>query len=109
MEAGSGMLYPLQAVDGLVHRLGGAALRQALAAAAPQSGGVRCDVGAAVITAAVAALTEFDLIAHTPTPFWPDTACQQAEWASQLGGCRGVRTGTGAGLARQGATVLATG
>lgn len=81
------MLYPTQVVDGVVHRLGGAALRQALAAAAPESGGVRCDVGAAVVTPAVGALTEFDLIAHTPPPFWPDRAWQQAEWALQLGGC----------------------
>jgi O-acetyl-ADP-ribose deacetylase (regulator of RNase III) len=87
MEAGSGMLYPTQAVDGVVHRLGGAALRQALADAAPELGGVRCDVGAAVITPAVGALTEFDLIAHTPPPFWPGIASQHAEWATQLGGC----------------------
>ena len=89
MEAGAGMLYSKQVVDGVVHRHGGAALRDALAAAAPEQGRTRCAVGAAVVTPATGGLREFDLIVHTPTPFWPRLIGDQdmSEWASQLRAC----------------------
>jgi len=90
MEAGSGMLYPTQVVDGVVHRLGGKALRDALARARPAAGTSRCAVGDAVVTAAAGALAEFDLIAHTPTPFWPrEDATGEAgrAWLTQLQSC----------------------
>ena len=85
MEAGEGMLYPSQVVDGVVSTLGGAALRHALAA-----GGSACAVGEAVVTPAVGRLTDsFDVIAHTPPPFWPRSsdARVRTAWEGALRRC----------------------
>ena len=78
LDAGPNMLYPAQAVDGLVHQYGGRALKDALAAfpvleerrdAEP----VRCRTGSAVLTPSPPSLP-FDVLAHTPPPFWPPSA-----------------------------------
>ena len=90
MEAGDGLLYPAQAVDGVVHALGGAELRRRLnelpshKIMAPPAGGdskhrtlveeVRCAEGNAVVvtTAGCCELERmFDMICHTVPPFWP--------------------------------------
>ena len=87
MDAGQNMLYPAQTVDGLVHQHGGRRLRELLAEAAPvlelrshDDDHVRCRVGDAVLTAAPPTLP-YDVIAHTPPPFWGD-----AEWEDRLTG-----------------------
>jgi O-acetyl-ADP-ribose deacetylase (regulator of RNase III) len=69
MDAGDNMLYPMQVVDGLTHMHAGAALRVALSATKRNSLGQRCSVGRAVLTQSFE-LKHFDVIAHTPTPFW---------------------------------------
>ena len=84
LDAGPGMLYPTQAVDGMVHQIGGRELLDELKAAAPLlregtgrddgddgDGGqpARLCEGGAVLTAGCGKL-EFDLIAHTVPPFW---------------------------------------
>ena len=78
MDAGSNMLYPAQAVDGLVHRYGGRQLRESLRRlpvleARPNGEHVRCRVGDVVATAAPEPLP-FDTILHAPPPFWPQAA-----------------------------------
>jgi O-acetyl-ADP-ribose deacetylase (regulator of RNase III) len=69
MDAGGNMLYPMQVVDGLTHMHAGAALRTALLATKSNRLGQRCSVGRAVLTQSFE-LKHFDVIAHTPTPFW---------------------------------------
>jgi hypothetical protein len=84
MDAGDGMLYPAQVVDGLVHQLGGRALREQLQAVRaervwgqpPDVGRrdeagqlIRCPEGSAVVTSGAGSLG-FELIAHTAPPFW---------------------------------------
>ena len=93
MEAGEGMVYPAQAVDGLVHQYGGHALRAALGRAPviearPNGEHVRCAVGEAVLTPSPPSLP-FDVIAHTPPPFWPSTPddAQLALHDAQLTSC----------------------
>ena len=93
MDAGENMLYPTQVVDGLVHQHGGQALRTALAQAPvieerPNGEHVRCRVGEAVLTPSPPTLP-FDVIAHTPPPFWPSTpdADQLALHDAQLTSC----------------------
>ena len=95
MDAGSRMLYPAQVVDGLVHQHGGRALRDALVAAAPvleevaNGEHVRCRVGDAILTAAPPSLP-FDVILHTPPPFFPSDSQQPSsvkDWESQLASC----------------------
>ena len=72
MEAGPGMLYPAQVVDGRVTALGGRALAKQLAAI----GG--CPVGEAVLTDATEGLGNFfKYIIHTPPPFCETTSDQQ--------------------------------
>lgn len=106
MDAGSGMLYPAQVVDGLVHQHGGSALRDALRSAAPileerpNGDHLRCRIGDAVLTAAPQTLP-FDVIAHTPPPFYhlqenkhaAAKLCVANRWESQLVSCyvSGVR------------------
>ena len=88
MEAGSSMLYPSQAVDGLTHLHAGPELRVALATTQRNARGQRCAVGCAVVTPAFK-LKHFDLIAHTPTPFWctPTDQIAHAQWREQLISC----------------------
>ena len=100
LDAGSGMLYPAQCVDGQVHAQGGSALRKALDAAAGPSTmltdaagqPVRCNEGNAVVTATGHGRLPFDLIAHAVPPFWPtptstDGVADDGEWARLLGSC----------------------
>ena len=90
LDAGEGMLYPAQVVDGLVHAHAGSKLKQALAVPTANADGVRCGVGAAFITPAFE-LVNFDVISHAPTPFWPADASSDftpfLEWAKQLSAC----------------------
>lgn len=80
MEAGSGMLYPTQCVDGRVHAEGGAELRAACVALPVQElpsrdfrSGVRCPVGSAALTPATGRLTEsYRFVLHTVAPFRSD-------------------------------------
>jgi len=89
MDAGPGMFYATQSVDGIVSMLGGAVLREKCSAlpvneneelhggggvATGGTGFVRCPVGAAVVTDAVGTdgLTEhYDAIIHAVPPLWP--------------------------------------
>lgn len=84
------MLYPAQVVDGLVHAQAGGQLRMALGAVEEGEGGVRCQVGAALATPAFA-LPNFDVVSHTPPPFWPTTGQDDFEaflkWAEALASC----------------------
>ena len=52
IDAGEGMLYPAQVVDGLVHAHAGSRLRSALTEVQAGEGGVRCAVGGALATPA---------------------------------------------------------
>ena len=63
IDAGEGMLYPAQVVDGLVHAHAGGRLRAALAEVEAGEGGVRCAVGGALATPAFE-LAAFDIVAH---------------------------------------------
>ena len=73
MEAGSGMLYPTQCVDGRVHQEGGPALRAACAVVPEQAAGVRCPVGTAVLTQATGRLASvYRFVLHTVAPFRSD-------------------------------------
>ena len=88
LDAGENMLYPSQSVDGVTHMHAGTGLRQALGAL-PARGGERCAVGAAVLTEPFRLAERFDVIAHTPTPFWPsERGCEDlAQWRRQLRSC----------------------
>jgi len=97
MSVGTGMLYPVSTVDGLVHQRGGAALRcaiqmQRLAHHYYQTGtsssydcsSAICPVGRAVPTTAAGDLSEqYHQIVHTTPPFYehhqqdPETALAQ--------------------------------
>ena len=99
------ILYPQQAVDGLVHLQGGDELRAALRRAAPvleahDSGDhLRCRVGEAVLTSGVDGTGSkgpsglpFDAIVHTVPPFWPrgddlKEPAARAQWADALRSC----------------------
>ena len=73
---GSGIIYPPQAVDGLVTELGGPELR-----AACEAHGA-CEAGSAVVTAAFGELLVcYQHIVHTVAPFYGSP-----EWAAQLRG-----------------------
>lgn len=94
MEAGDRMLYAGQVIDGQVHALGGAALREACEALPPRDGdGRRCAIGEAALTCAPGELgRHFRHIVHTATPaFRGDChAGEQAAvgaWATALGSC----------------------
>ena len=90
LDAGPGMLYPAQVVDGLVHAGAGSKLRAALEQAPADDAGVRCKVGAAFATPAFA-LANFDVVSHSPTPFWPHDGDKKLDpflaWAEQLASC----------------------
>eukprot|EP00435_Cladocopium_sp_Y103_P019920 s4210_g4.t2 len=71
MEAGSSMFYPMQVVDGRVHRLGGSSLREACERLPERSPGVKCPTGEAVVTEATAGLrTYFEHIVHAVPCGW---------------------------------------
>ena len=91
LDAGSNMLYPAQVVDGLVHMHAGGNLRKALEAVpVDEWSGVRVQPGGAYVTPAFE-LMNFDLIAHTPTPFWPEDAKTELEsflkWGNNITSC----------------------
>jgi O-acetyl-ADP-ribose deacetylase (regulator of RNase III) len=88
MDAGSSMLYPAQVVDGLTHLHAGPQLRAALKTLSIDALGQRCGIGRAVVTSSFA-LKHFDLISHTPTPFWPSSsdARDLDLWKQQLSDC----------------------
>ena len=71
MEVGSGMLYPVSVVDGLVHQYGGWMLeaeckwKQAMAGS-----GDACPVGSAIMTHSAGLHEEYDAIVHTTPPFY---------------------------------------
>lgn len=103
MEAGSGMLYPAHAVDGVVAALGGQALRRALQSIPPLSasdgGGsdrcgmqLRCALGRARVTCGRIGSLPVDFIAHTAPPFWPSSSgksseASDSEWRTLLAAC----------------------
>lgn len=67
------IIYPPQAVDGLVHELGGAALAEALMdlPIREESKNIRCSTGASVLTLAFGELLEsYSHIIHTCAPFF---------------------------------------
>jgi O-acetyl-ADP-ribose deacetylase (regulator of RNase III) len=73
MEVGTGMLYPVSVVDGLVHQLGGWQLQAELRwlqCLNPQP----CPIGTAVMTTAGAASSplrqHYDAVIHTTPPFY---------------------------------------
>ena len=88
MEAGDSMLYPMQAVDGLTHLHAGPALGAALLATKTNGGGQRCAVGHTVVTLSFG-LKSFDIIAHTPTPFWhaAEEKLKHDRWRRELINC----------------------
>ncbi len=88
MDAGSNMLYPTQVVDGVTHLHAGHQLRAALQVFSIDALGQRCGIGRAVVTSSFA-LRHFDLISHTPTPFWPSSsdASDLDRWRQQLSDC----------------------
>lgn len=89
------LLYPAQAVDGLVHAEGQGKLRAALATLPvleERANGehVRCRVGEAVVTPGTFHELPFDAIVHTVPPFWPSPADGEqarAVWAAELLRC----------------------
>lgn len=92
------LLYPAQAVDGLVHAEGLGKLKAALAAhpileRRDETGEhIRCHVGDAVLTAGRFNALPFDAIVHTVPPFWPRRAAgtqseATAQWAADLRSC----------------------
>jgi len=73
MEVGSGMLYPIQVVDGLVHQLGGLQLQAECRLKKTMSfGSDACPIGKAVMTSAGNdKLREtYDYVVHTTPPFF---------------------------------------
>jgi O-acetyl-ADP-ribose deacetylase (regulator of RNase III) len=106
MDAGADMLYPAQAVDGVVTLLGGSELRAQLQAV-PCNGlkdeagqPLRCQIGDSVITSGRCGQLPFDLVAHAVPPFWSDGNWERAlcsAYASSLEGLVG-RSGTAAEL-----------
>jgi O-acetyl-ADP-ribose deacetylase (regulator of RNase III) len=100
------MLYPAQAVDGVVTLLGGSELRAQLQAV-PCNGlkdeagqPLRCQIGDSVITSGRCGQLPFDLVAHAVPPFWSDGNWERAlcsAYASSLEGLVG-RSGTAAEL-----------
>ena len=85
MDAGPNMLYPSQVVDGLTHMHAGTELRAALAAMPTNADGERCATGAAVLSEPFRLRDRFDVLIHTPPPFWPDSASDG--WRQQLASC----------------------
>ncbi|KAL3932233.1 MAG: hypothetical protein SGPRY_000785 [Prymnesium sp.] len=70
---GSGIIYPPQAIDGLVHELGGAQMWRACAALPLDASGVRCPVGGAALTPAFGELCcSFGAVIHAVSPLYSD-------------------------------------
>lgn len=90
MEVGSDMLYPVQALDGVVHELCGFELYkylQSLPEKPPYvdcaGQRIRCPVGTSVVSPSFGGLTDgFDAIIHTVPPFYGDV-----DWESRLECC----------------------
>lgn len=72
MEVGSGMLYPVSVIDGLVHQLGGWRMQAECTLKQMTSGGEACPVGSAVRTSSGGEDLEqyYDSIIHTTPPFY---------------------------------------
>lgn len=77
------VVYPTQAVDGLVTEFGGEELRIALEAKPVDAQGRRCPVGSAVLTPATFELRElYDNLIHAVPPFYRMLA--PSEWSELL-------------------------
>lgn len=87
MDAGTNVLYPAQAVDGLVHMHAGPELARALRAMPERSANTRCRVGESVCSAPYGLAALFDLLVHTPTPFYPANSGGTQPWRADLLGC----------------------
>jgi len=76
MEIGTGMLYPVSVVDGMVHQLGGRALRFEimLLPTKDRDENIKCPLGEAVVTTSGLFSTElskeYAYIIHTAPPFY---------------------------------------
>jgi O-acetyl-ADP-ribose deacetylase (regulator of RNase III) len=81
MDAGPGMLYPSQTVDGTVHTLGGEDLARACMRVKEVSPGVRCPIGNAVCTPPGGRrLCElYKAVVHTVPPFYQQYSKEDAE------------------------------
>eukprot|EP00434_Breviolum_minutum_P015548 symbB.v1.2.013691.t2/scaffold971.1/size148033/19 len=83
MEAGSMMFYPMQVVDGRVHRMGGASLREACDQLPECSPGIKCPTGEAVVTEATENLKIFfHHIVHAVPPMYTSP-----DWERSLSRC----------------------
>lgn len=83
MEAGNGLLYACQVVDGAVHEAGGRELLQALASLPADATGRRCREGHAVSTPSPDGLRKnFAALVHTVPPFF-----SSAQWEALLESC----------------------
>lgn len=71
MEVGSGMMYPVSVVDGLVHQYGGWKLQAECKLKRIMARGDNvCPVGSAVMTASGGLQDEYAAIVHTTPPFY---------------------------------------
>jgi len=71
MEVGSGMLYPMSVVDGIVHHFGGWKLQaECKWKQAMSCNEDACPVGSAVMTTSGGLKEEYDAIVHTTPPFF---------------------------------------
>ncbi|CAE7573525.1 unnamed protein product [Symbiodinium necroappetens] len=88
MEAGSGMFYAQQVVDGRVHAVGGSELKEACLQLGEVSPGIRCPTGQAVMTPALGGLRPFfSHIVHAVPPFYSSEnweKCLQSCWEASL-------------------------
>jgi len=69
MEVGSGMMYPVSVIDGLVHQQGGWKLQTELRVRRMVNNGLPCPIGSAVRTTA-GDISNYDAIVHTTPPFY---------------------------------------
>ena len=80
MEAGAGMMYPTQCVDGCVHVAGGPMFRAACAALPEIQPGIRCPVGHALLMPSQGTLRDrYNYICCTVAPFR-----SHPEWEARL-------------------------
>jgi len=70
MEVGTGMLFPVSVVDGLVHQLGGWKLEAECSWKRMTNSDEPCPIGTAVRTSAGGEQLEYDSIIHTTPPFF---------------------------------------
>lgn len=71
MEVGTGMMYPISVIDGLVHLHGGWKLRAECKWKQTMAGnGDACPIGSAVMTTCGSLHEEYDAIVHTTPPFF---------------------------------------